>query len=142
MQIDNNKALADSLELLKQSDWHRVYNVEDIYRYIIAPIKHNKLRIYYQDTKPIALFTWCWLSKEDGQKFLENSHYITEEDYLSDLEEELWGIDFIAPFGNTKEIVRLLRKEHTSTYRRDEKIHWRRLQEPNRRHTRELKNEL
>jgi len=27
MQIDNNKALADGLELFKQSKWHRVYNV-------------------------------------------------------------------------------------------------------------------
>ena len=46
MQIDNNKALADGLELFKQSKWHKKYNVEDIYRYLIAPIKHNRIRLY------------------------------------------------------------------------------------------------
>ena len=49
MQIDNNKALADGLELFRQSKWHKKYNVEDIYRYLIAPIKHNRIRLYYQD---------------------------------------------------------------------------------------------
>jgi|TARA_R110000803_G_scaffold205488_1_gene272184 hemolysin-activating ACP:hemolysin acyltransferase len=139
MQIDYNTALSDGLELFRQSKWHKNYNVEDIYRYLIAPIKYNRIRLYYQYGKPIGLVTWCWMSKESGQKFLNNDYYITENDYVSDTKKELWGIELIAPYGNVRQVVNLTKKEHAAVYGRDEKIHWRRLHEPNKRHTRELK---
>ena len=139
MQIDNNKALADGLELFKHSVWHRVYNVVDVYRYLIAPIKYNRTRLYYQEDKPIGLVTWCWLSKEDGQRFLNNDYYITESDYVSDTDEELWGIELLAPYGNARQVFSLIRKEHTNVYGRNEKVNWRRLHEPSKRHTREFK---
>tara|TARA_R110002126_G_scaffold101930_3_gene234002 strand:- start:2449 stop:2871 length:423 start_codon:yes stop_codon:yes gene_type:complete len=139
MQIDNNKALADGLELFKNSKWHKVYNVDDVYRYLIAPIKYNRIRLYYQEDKPIGLVTWCWLSKEDGQRFLNNGYYITESDYVSDTNEELWGIELLAPYGNARQVFSLIRKEHTNVYGRNEKVNWRRLHEPSKRHTREFK---
>jgi hemolysin-activating ACP:hemolysin acyltransferase len=139
MQIDNNKALADGLELFKNSRWHKVYNVDDVYRYLIAPIKYNRIRLYYQEDKPIGLVTWCWLSKEDGQRFLNNDYYITESDYVSDTNEELWGIELLAPYGNARQVFSLIRKEHTNVYGRNEKVNWRRLHEPSKRHTREFK---
>ena len=79
------------------------------------------------------------MSKESGQKFLNNDYYITENDYVSDTKKELWGIELIAPYGNVRQVVNLTKKEHAAVYGRDEKIHWRRLHEPNKRHTRELK---
>ena len=139
MQIDNNKALADGLELFKNSKWHKVYNVDDVYRYLIAPIKYNRIRLYYQEDKPIGLVTWCWLSKEDGQRFLNNDYYITESDYVSDTNEELWGIELLAPYGNARQVFSLIRKEHTNVYGRNEKVNWRRLHDPSKRHTREFK---
>jgi|TARA_R110000823_G_scaffold152465_2_gene283448 hemolysin-activating ACP:hemolysin acyltransferase len=139
MQIDNNKALADGLELFKNSKWHKVYNVDDVYRYLIAPIKYNRIRLYYQEDKPIGLVTWCWLTKEDGQRFLNNDYYITESDYVSDTNEELWGIELLAPYGNARQVFSLIRKEHTNVYGRNEKVNWRRLHEPSKRHTREFK---
>ena len=139
MQIDNNKALADGLELFKNSKWHKVYNVDDVYRYLIAPIKYNRIRLYYQEDKPIGLVTWCWLTKEDGQRFLNNGYYITESDYVSDTNEELWGIELLAPYGNARQVFSLIRKEHTNVYGRNEKVNWRRLHEPSKRHTREFK---
>jgi len=139
MQIDYNTALSDGLELFRQSKWHKNYNVEDIYRYLIAPIKYNRIRLYYQYGKPIGLVTWCWLSKEDGKKFLDNNYYITDKDYVSDMNEELWGIELLAPYGNARQVFSLIRKEHTNVYGRNEKVNWRRLHEPSKRHTREFK---
>ena len=139
MLIDNNKAVVDSLELFRQSEWHRGYDVEDVFRYIIAPIKHNKLRLYYQGDKPIGLITWCWLDKEAGEKFLTFNYLITEKDYVSDNKEELWGIEFIAPYGHAKQIMNLNRKEYKETYPdRNEKVHWRRLSDPTKRHTKKV----
>jgi len=139
MQVDYNKAVVDGLELFKQSKWHKDYTVKDVYRYLIAPLKYNRIRLYYQDRKPIGLVTWCWLSKEDGQRFLNNDYYITESDYVSDTNEELWGIELLAPYGNARQVFSLIRKEHTNVYGRNEKVNWRRLHEPSKRHTREFK---
>ena len=141
MQTDNNKALADGLELFRQSKWHKIYHVDDIYRYLIAPIKYNRIRLYYQEDKPIGLISWCWLDKEAGKRFLKSEYYITEDDYVSEDKEELWGIELIAPYGHTRQIVSKLRREHQQTYKRKEKINWRRLHDPAKRHIRELKNE-
>jgi len=139
MKIDYSTALSHGIELFRQSKWHKDYNVEDIYRYLVSPIEHNRIRFYYEYDKPIGLVTWCWLSKEDGKKFLDNNYYITDKDYVSDKDEELWGIELLAPYGNARQVMRLIRKEHADVYRRSEKVNWRRLHEPNKRHTREFK---
>ena len=138
MKINNNKALADGLELFRQSKWHKVYNVEDIYRYLIAPIEHKRISLYYQEDKPVGLVTWCWLDKESGKGFLNKEYYITEADYVEDNKEELWAIEFIAPYGHTRQVMTMLRKEYHDTYQRKEKINWRRLHDPAPRHTKKV----
>jgi len=139
MVISDSKALSDGLELFKQSKWHKVYNLNDIHRYLIAPIKYNRIRLYYQEDKPIGLVTWCWLTKEAGSNLLQNQYYITEEDYIADDKEELWGIEFVTPYGNAREVMSMIRKEHNKLYQRQEKINWRRLHDPAKRHIREFK---
>ena len=141
MVVDNNKALADGLELFKQSKWHKVYNLNDINRYLIAPIKYNRIRLYYQEDKPIGLVTWCWLDREAGSNLLQNQYHITEDDYIADNKEELWGIEFVTPYGNARQVMSMIRKEHNKIYQRQEKINWRRLHDPAKRHIREFKNE-
>lgn len=139
MKIDTGKALEDGLSLFRQSKWHKSYNVDDIHRYLISPLKHNRIRLYYRQGMPVGLVTWCWLSKENGQKFLDNSYYITEDDYISDKNEEFWAIELIAPHGDVRQIMRLIREEHEAVCGRNEKVNWRRLHAPNVRHTRKLK---
>ena len=139
MVVSDSKALADGLELFKQSKWHKVYNLNDIHRYLIAPIKYNRIRLYYQEDKPIGLVTWCWLTKEAGSNLLQNQYHITEEDYIADDKEELWGIEFVTPYGNAREVMSMIRKEHNKLYQRQEKINWRRLHDPAKRHIREFK---
>lgn len=139
MLVNTDKATVDGLKLLRQSEWHWDYNVDDIFRYLIAPIKYNRIRLYYSGDEPIGLITWCWLDKEAGKKFLTFNYYISEQDYVSDDKEELWGIEFIAPYGNARELMRMIRQEHNSVYGRNEKVNWRRLHDPTKRHTKEFK---
>ena len=139
MLVNTDKATVDGLKLLQQSKWHWDYNVDDIFRYLIAPIKYNRIRLYYSGDEPIGLITWCWLDKEAGKKFLTFNYHISEQDYVNDDKEELWGIEFIAPYGNARELMRMIRQEHNSVYGRNEKVHWRRLHDPTKRHTKEFK---
>jgi hemolysin-activating ACP:hemolysin acyltransferase len=78
------------------------------------------------------------LNKEAGKDFLNDEYYITEEDYVEDSKQELWGIEFIAPYGNTRQIMSMLRKEYHNTYTRKEKINWRRLHDSATRHTKKV----
>ncbi len=77
-------------------------------------------------------------TKEAGKDFLNDEYYITEEDYVEDNKQELWGIEFIAPYGNTRQIMSMLRKEYHNTYTRKEKINWRRLHDSATRHTKKV----
>jgi len=144
MEIDYNKAVTDGLNLFLQGEWQKKYTVKDLERYLIYPIKHDKIRIYYKGDDPIGLITWCWLNKEEGKKFLNSQHYITEKDYvgdhkvLSNSKKELWGIEFIAPYGDALKIMKTLKKEHDSYYEKTHKVNWRRLHNPSKRHTREF----
>lgn len=139
MLVNTDKATVDGLKLLRQSKWHWDYNVDDVFRYLIAPIKYNRIRLYYSGDEPIGLITWCWLDKESGKKFLTFNYHISEQDYVNDDKEELWGIEFIAPYGNARELMRMIRQEHNSVYGRNEKVNWRRLHDPTKRHTKEFK---
>lgn len=141
MTVDSSKALSDSLGLFRKSYWHRDYTVEDIYRYLVAPIQHDRIRIFYQGDEPVGLITWCWLSKEDAEAFLKNQYYITEDDYLYDDKDELWGIEFIAPYGHASQMMRSIRATYKELYgtRLKEKVNWRRLSKPSERHTKEFK---
>ncbi len=139
MKINYSTALSHGIELFRQSKWHKNYNVEDIYRYLVSPIEHNRIRLYYEYDKPIGLVTWCWLDKQAGKDFLQGQYYITEDDYVEDSKEELWGIEFITPYGDARQVMSLILKYHKDLYQRQEKINWRRLHEPAKRHTREFK---
>ena len=138
MKIDYNKAISDGLNLFLQGQWQRNYSVVDLERYLIYPIKHDKIRFYYKGEQPIGLITWCWLDKEEGNKFLNNDYYITEKDYVGDSKEELWGIEFIAPYGDALRLMKTMKKEHDNFYGKTNKVNWRRLHTPTKRHTREF----
>ena len=56
----------------------------------------------------------------------------------TDNKEELWGIEFIAPYGHTRQVMTMLRKEYHNTYPRKEKINWRRLHDPATRHIKKV----
>ncbi len=137
--VSYEQAVVDGLELFSKSKWHKYYNVLDVQRYLISPIKYNRIRMFYKDKKPVGLITWCWLNKQSAKDFLKQKYYITEEDYKDDTKEELWAIELLAPYGNAYSLVKQMRQEHRNTYKRNEKVNWRRLHDPERRHTRELR---
>ena len=49
---------------------------------------------------------------------------------------ELWGIEFITPYGHASKVMRLIRKEHKELYGTTTKVNFRRFYDRNRIHTR------
>ena len=128
MIIDNSKAIADGLKLFINSNSYSRYRLEDINTYLILPIYNNRIRIFYQEEKPIGLITWCWLTKEKANKFLQYKYDPVEEDY-KDTEinnKQLWCLDFISTKGKAKQL-----------YGKN-KVHWRRFSNPTKEHKKEF----
>jgi cytolysin-activating lysine-acyltransferase len=132
------KAVTDSLFLLNQSPDHRLYTLAEFNHYAVFPILHNKMVIHYEGERPVGLVTWCWLDSEQSQLFLDEQYNPEEVDYARSTGEQLWVIEFIAPYGHAMRIFRDMISLSKSTYGSDVDIHWRRLSQPSRLHKRKV----
>ncbi len=136
------KAVLDSLFLFNQSEHHRIYTLAQFNHYCIFPLLHNKARLFYENDKPIGFVSWAWFTEKESLDFLKESWIPDEEVYKRQISDELWGIEFIAPFDHGKALVRNMIKEtykvakaHLET---DHKVHWRRVSAPHKRLTRRV----
>jgi len=139
MYIDKYKAIGDSLGLLTKGDIHSTYTPSEVISYILLPINTNRFRLYYIDEKPIGLITWCWLPPDKAQRFLEDTYTPTSKDY--ELENpggdyQLWGIEFIAPYGHALKLMRAIRREHKELYGTTSQVHFRRFYDRQKLHRR------
>jgi hemolysin-activating ACP:hemolysin acyltransferase len=134
------KAVLDSLFLFNQSPDHRIYTLVEFNHYALFPIMHDKARLFYEDDKPVGFVTWAWLIPEESEAFLSETWVPDEEVYkrpdkaLPDL--ELWGIEYIAPYGHALQVMRGMRQHSQQLYGPNVPVHWRRFRQPDRLHRR------
>ena len=139
MKIDKYQLLLDSLRLLELGDIHSRYTPTEIISYLVYPIEHDRLRIYYVGSKPVGLVTWCWLSPTRASLFLSDKYTLQEEDYKLENpggDYQLWGVEFIAPYGHTLKVMRAIRKEHKELYGTTTQVHFRRFYDRQKLHRR------
>lgn len=139
MYIDKYKALGDGIELLTKGDTHSKYTPSEVINYLLLPINNNRIRIYYVDDNPTGLITWCWLSPNKANLFLNDKYTPAEEDYRLENpsgDYQLWGIEFIAPYGHSMKMMRTIRSEHKELYGITTKVHFRRFYNRNKLHRR------
>jgi len=136
------KAVVDSLFLFNQSPDHRLYTLVDFNHFCIFPIIHSKARLFYDEGKPIGLVTWCWLTDEESQDFLDEKWAPDEKTYQRNIGDMLWGVEFIAPYKPPLKTIKMMMKDtyrvSTSHLDTDHKVNWRRLSKPAKLHTRRL----
>ena len=138
MIIDKYKAVGDSIELLTKGDTHSKYTPSEVVSYLLLPINNNKIRIYYVGNNPVGLLTWCWLSPNKANLFL-NDRYSPDVDYkLEDpgVDYQLWGMEFIAPYGHARQMMRTIREEYKELYGTTTSVHFRRFYDRNKLHKR------
>ena len=125
--VKDSEALVQALELFRASPSHSKYSVNDIYIYLQLPIKQHCIRLYYENSKPVGLITWCWLSEADAELFLQGKYHPKEQDYTLDtpMSQQLWGMEFIAPYGHARKMMRAI-KHTTEELYGPQKVHWRR----------------
>lgn len=136
MVLTREQLIAYSIELFLQSPVHKRWYIEDVETYILLPIKYNRLRVYMEKDKPVGLVTWCWMSSINSSKFIQDNYHPSDEDFKYDNIEgkELWGLEFIAPYGHTKQVMRLIYDEVGETYGK-QPVNWRRSHSRDKRRT-------
>jgi len=130
------QSVVDGLYLFNQSPSHRGYTLVQFQHYFLLPLLHEKVRIFYDGDKPVALVTWCWLTEDESRRFLGEALCPAEEHYARQTGDQLWGVEFIAPFGHARRVMREMKKYSQQQYGHGETVHWRRLSAPNKVHKR------
>lgn len=136
MKKVSNGPVLDGLFIFAKSDHHRRYTVAEFYQYFIYPLMYDKIRFFYDDENPdkiVGLFTWVFLSKEKAEAFLADRYVIQEGDYIAEDGDEIWGIEFIAPYGHARKMVADLKREYVDKYGKPRPIYWRRNYKPSQR---------
>ena len=128
------QSILDGLYLFNQSPDHRIYTLVEFNHFLVFPVLHQKARFFHEEGKPVGLVTWCWLTEQEADEFLAECFMPDEEHYRrpDDTQDQyqLWGIEFIAPFGHACQIMRAMREFHNTQRGSKEKVRWRRLKAP------------
>tara|TARA_A100001015_G_C14928880_1_gene687631 strand:+ start:355 stop:885 length:531 start_codon:yes stop_codon:yes gene_type:complete len=95
------------MSLLISSDLHCKYHISDFGMVFIPALNWNQFRIYKIKKEPIALITWAFMSKEVEKKYLSGDYSLRPKDWHSG--DRAWVIDFLAPFGHAKEVMKDLK---------------------------------
>ena len=127
MNLSEEQIISHSLKLMVASNEHRNWKLGNLETYLFFPVRHNRIRVYLEDNIPVGLITWCWMYPEDANQFLQGNYHPSEDDFKHDNIEgkELWGLEFIAPYGHARKINRMIRNEIRDTYG-EQPVNWRR----------------
>lgn len=138
MIIDYNKALDDGRFLFLRSKYHKNYSPDEFYAYLVLPCKKNAIRLYYRNKKPIGLVTWCWFEPDKAKDFVNFKYLPVESDYEKRDGTELWGIEFITPYGDARKVMSSIKEEYKNVYGEETKVKWRRAKDPLKVHERTI----
>ena len=104
---DRHRLLGEISMLMLNSKLHRTYRINDIGSLILPAIDFNQFRLYKQGDEPIGLMTWAFLSRDIEDKLIQDNYMLQYQDWKSG--DQAWVIDFLAPFGHAKEILKDLK---------------------------------
>ena len=92
----------DALVLMMSSDVHKNWYIKDVQRLIVPPIALGQCGFLREDSTAVGFFTYGWFTKEAEEGFTEGTRKIKAGDWNDG--NILWVIDFIAPFGHTRQM--------------------------------------
>lgn len=113
----NAETLGQIFVLLAQSKLHRSWRVIEIERYLIPALQHSQFRLYYDKNGiPFGYVSWAWLTKETEDRYLAGGYALQPTDWTGG--DRPWIIDWIAPKGGTRFIIKDLRSLRETLWRR------------------------
>lgn len=92
--------------------WSHSVNHREIPLYSLADtvmpfITRQQYALFSENNQPVAMISWAWFDALAEQRYLTQPYlHRPETDWLSG--DRLWCMDWVAPFGHSKTIYRLL----------------------------------
>ena len=102
--MKNTEAVGKITWLMGQSDEYCNYTVDDIHRLILPPIALQQFRIWEAEGNPVGFVTWAMLNEEAQQGYWDGTRRLQPDDWQAG--NNLWLIDFLAPYGGVRQMVR------------------------------------
>ena len=113
-RLDHGNAAWTEAEVFGSAVWlwmhsqkHREIPLHVLSTLLLPAIKRQQFIIVSEHGKPVFYLSWANLSAEAECRYIKNPSYaMREEDWNSG--DRMWVLDWVAPFGHTKVISRLL----------------------------------
>ena len=110
LSTEQKGLLKDTLWLMKQSDYHRKMSLEKMRTYVLGPLLNDKLLVVHgSGGEPFGFCTYAFLTSARETLYMSRPGSLD----ISDFEAEdgtLWCIDFAAPNGGCRSIIRRMRE--------------------------------
>jgi cytolysin-activating lysine-acyltransferase len=101
------EVLGSTAWLWMHSQKHREIPLHVLSTLLLPAIKHQQFILISEHGKPIFYLSWANLSAEAEARYIKNPAYaMPQEDWNSG--DRMWILDWVAPFGHTKVVSRLL----------------------------------
>lgn len=104
------EVLGSSVWLWMHSSSHRNMPLHTLPALLLPAIKHRQFILAAQGGRAVFYLSWANLSAEAEQRYLQQHPIqMPQEDWNSG--ERMWVLDWVAPFGHTAVVNRLLRRQ-------------------------------
>jgi len=103
------EVLGSAVWLWMHSKSHRNAPLHLLSRLLLPAIKNRQFVLVSENGKPVFYLAWTTLSVEAEKRYLNNPpQCMPEEDWASG--ELIWFLDWVAPFGHTRAMKRLIER--------------------------------
>ncbi len=94
-------------QLFLASDRHERLSLQEFAMSILPPIHFDQFRIYHAKGRPVGFVSWAMFRPQDGKDYMAGDFDFSLEKWTAG--DELWFIDYIAPFGHALQMAEDLR---------------------------------
>jgi cytolysin-activating lysine-acyltransferase len=101
------ETLGQLAQLMRQSDRHREYTIDDLFRCTWPPIALDQAALVYEGFRLVGYGSFAQFSDEAEQAFVSGERKLQFRDWCSG--PNLWILDVIAPLGHYRQVVTKLK---------------------------------
>tara|TARA_R110002072_G_scaffold223318_1_gene380349 strand:+ start:401 stop:973 length:573 start_codon:yes stop_codon:yes gene_type:complete len=105
--------LGEAVWLLGRSNAHKHLFISELDWLLVPALQLRQFRIWRHNAQPVGFASWAYLTQEAADRFVESAKAgrmgrIAPNEWKSG--DQLWLIDFLAPFGGSEEMIKELRE--------------------------------
>ena len=106
--------LGEAVWLLGRSNAHKHLFISELDWLLVPALQLRQFRIWRHNGQPVGFASWAYLTQESADRFVESAKAgrmgrIAPNEWKSG--DQLWLIDFLAPFGGSEEMIKELREK-------------------------------